>query len=169
MTITKGGPFMKSLDFLETVDTFAGLDDDQLTAVQGCCDIAEFKRGDEIFAAGETPKYFWIVREGQVNLSWDLPDGLAMPDTTITILSKGMPFGWSSLVPPYKYRLSAHCASRSCKVIMLKKECLTQLFEDDAELGYKVMSKVMIVAGDRFHQFQDEVARRKGHDIINRW
>ena len=46
---------------------------------------------------------------------------------------------------------------------------LTQLFEDDAELGDKVMSKVMIVGGQRFHQFQDEVARRRGHDIINRW
>jgi len=160
---------MKSLDFLEKVDTFSDLDDDQLTAVQGCCEVAEFKRGEQIFAIGETPEYFWIVREGQVNLSWDLPDGLALPDTTITTLSEGMPFGWSSLVPPYKYRLSAHCASRSCKVIMIKNGCLTQLFKDDAELGYKVMSKIMIVAGQRFHQFQDEVARRRGHDIINRW
>jgi hypothetical protein len=109
------------------------------------------------------------MREGQVTLSWDLDDGPAMPENTITTLSQGMPFGWSSLVPPYKYRLSAHCASRSCVVVRIKKDRLTQLFEDDAELGYKVMSKVMIVAGQRFHQFQDEVARRRGHDIINRW
>jgi hypothetical protein len=31
------------------------------------------------------------------------------------------------------------------------------------------MSKVMTVVGQRFHQLQDEVARRRGHDIINRW
>jgi hypothetical protein len=43
------------------------------------------------------------------------------------------------------------------------------LFEDDALLGYRVMSKVMVVVGQRFHQLQDEVARRRGYDIINRW
>ena len=160
---------MIGLEFLEKIDAFSDLDDNQLTAVQDCCEVAEFKRGEQIFAIGETPEYFWIVREGQVNLSWDLPDGLTMPDTTITTLSKGMPFGWSSLVPPYRYRLSANCATRSCKVIMIDKGCLTQLFEDDAQLGYKVMSKVMIVAGERFHQLQDEVARRRGQDIINQW
>ena len=160
---------MISLDFLEKVDAFSDLNDTQLTAVQDCCEIAEFKRGEQLFAAGETPKYFWIMREGQVTLSWDLEDGPGMPEHTITTLSAGMPFGWSSLVPPNKYRLSAHCASRNCEVIRIKKGCLTQLFEDDAELGYKVMSKVMVVAGQRFHQFQDEVAKRRGHDIINRW
>jgi hypothetical protein len=80
-----------------------------------------------------------------------------------------MPFGWSSLVPSHKYRLSAHSASRTCKTVRIPKGRLLQLFEDDAQLGYKIMSKVMIVAGKRFHQLQDEVARRRGHDIINRW
>ena len=50
---------MISLDFLENVEAFADLNDDQLTAIQGCCEIAEFKRGEEIFAAGEIPEFFW--------------------------------------------------------------------------------------------------------------
>ena len=160
---------MISLDFLENVEAFSDLDDDQLTAIQGCCEIAEFKRGEEIFAAGETPEYFWVVLEGQVNLTWDAPEGPHLPENTITTLSEGMPFGWSSLVPPYKYHLSAHCASRSCKTVRIPTGRLLQLFEDDAQLGYKVMSKVMSVAGQRFHQLQDEVAKHRGHDIINRW
>ena len=86
---------MISLDFLEKVDAFSDLDDSQLTAVQDCCEIAEFKRGEQIFATGETPEYFWIVREGQVALSWDLDDGPSMPENTITTLTEGMPFGWS--------------------------------------------------------------------------
>ena len=160
---------MISLDFLENVDAFSELDDDQLTAIQGCCEIAEFKRGEKIFAAGETPDFFWVVLEGKVNLTWDTPEGPTLPENTITTLSEEMPFGWSSLVPSDKYRLSAHSASRNCKTVRIPKSRLLQLFEDDAELGYKVMSKVMMVAGQRFHQLQDEVARRRGHDIINRW
>jgi CRP-like cAMP-binding protein len=160
---------MISLDFLENVDAFSELDDDQLTAVQSCCEIAEFKRGEEIFAAGDPSEYFWAVLEGQVNLTWDAPEGPTLPENTITTLSEGMPFGWSSLVPSNKYRLSAHSASRNCKTVRIPKGRLLKLFEEDAQLGYKVMSKVMIVAGKRFHQLQDEVARRRGHDIINRW
>ena len=160
---------MISLDFLENVDAFSELDDDQLTAVQGCCEITDFKRGEQIFAAGETPEYFWVVLEGKVNLIWDALEGPALPENTITTLTEGMPFGWSSLVPSDKYRLSARSASRNCKTVRIPKERLLRLFDDDAELGYKVMSKVMIVAGNRFHQLQDEVAKRRGHDIINRW
>lgn len=160
---------MVSLDFLEDVDAFSDLDDDQLAAIQDCCEVAKFKRGDAIFAAGEAPEYFWLVLEGQVNLVWDIPEGPALPENTISTLSEGMPFGWSSLVPPHKYRLSAHCTSRSCKTVRIPRNRLLQLFEDDAQLGYKVMSKVIIVVGQRFHQLQDEVARRRGHDIINRW
>lgn len=160
---------MVSLDFLEAVDAFSELDEDQLAAIQACCEVAKFKRGETIFTAGEVPDYFWLVLEGEVNLVWDAPEGPAMPEDTISTLSEGMPFGWSSLVPPYKYHLSAHCESRSCKTVRIPRERLLQLFEDDAQLGYKIMSKVMIVAGQRFHQLQDEVARRRGHDIINRW
>ncbi len=160
---------MVSLNFLEDVDAFSELDDDQLAAVQECCDVAKFKRGENIFAAGEVPEYFWLVLDGEINLVWDAPGGPAMPENTISTLSEGMPFGWSSLVPPNIYRLSAHCASRSCKTVRIPRDRLLQLFEDDAQLGYKVMSKVVIVVGQRFHQLQDEVARRRGHDIINRW
>jgi len=160
---------MLSLDFLENVEAFADLDDDQLTAIQDCCEVADYKRGEKIFAAGETSEYFWMVREGQINLTWDVPEGPTLPESTITTLTEGMPFGWSGMVPPYKYHLSAHCASRSCKVIRIQRDRLIRLFVDDAEMGYKFMSKVMIVAGRRFHQLQDEVAKRRGHDIINRW
>jgi CRP-like cAMP-binding protein len=160
---------MTSLDFLEKVDVFKEFDDTQLTAVQGCCEECEFQRGDKIFGAGEDPQYFWIVRKGQVNLIWDMPGGPAVPENILTTLSEGMPFGWSSLVPPHKYRLSALCASRTCTVIRVKKDSFVQLFADDAGIGYKVMSKVLAVVGTRFHQLQDEVAKRRGHDIINRW
>ena len=160
---------MVSLDFLEDIDAFADLDDEQLAAVQDSCEVVKFKRGEAIFVAGDVPEYFWLVLEGEVNLIWDAPEGPAMPEDTISTLTEKMPFGWSSLVPPNKYRLSAQCASRSCKVARIARDDLLQMFKDDPHLGYKVMSRVMTVVGQRFHQLQDEVARRRGNDIINRW
>jgi len=160
---------MVTLDFLENVELFKELDDNQLAEVQECCQMAEFSRGDKIFGTGEEPRYLWVVMEGEVALQWEVPGRSALPETTISRLSETMTFGWSSLVPPHKYRLSAYCTTRSCKVIKIERDALIQLFEQDAEIGYNVMIKLLSVVGSRFLNLQDEVARRRGSDIINQW
>ena len=160
---------MITLDFLENVEVFKELDDKQLAEVQKYCRETEFSRGDKIFSAGEAPGYLCVVMDGQVALQWELPGRSALPETTITTLSEKMTFGWSSLVPPYKYRLSAYCSTRTCKVMQVEKDGLISLFEQDAEIGYKVMIKLLSVVGSRFLNLQDEVAKRRGSDIMNQW
>ena len=160
---------MITLEFLENVQVFEDLNDDQLTRIQKHCQEAKFSRGDKIFNAGEKPQYLWVVIEGQVALQWSTPGRSALPESTISRLSESMTFGWSSLVPPYTYRLSAYCATRSCKVMQVDRDALIQLFENDAELGYKVMLKLLSVVGSRFLNLQDEVAKQRGSDIINQW
>ena len=160
---------MITLDFLENVKVFRELNDDQLTRIQQMCQEAKFSRGDKIFGTGEKPQYLWVVMEGQVALQWDTPGRSALPGSTITRLSELMTFGWSSLVPPYKYSLSAHCATRNCKVLQVDREGLINLFEQDAEIGYKVMLQLLSVLASRFLNLQDEVARQRGSDIINQW
>ena len=160
---------MINLDFLEKVEVFKDLNDDQLTVIQSYCQEVEFKRNDKIFSAGDDPLYLWVVEQGQVDLHWELPARSVFAEKAITTLSETSTFGWSSLVPPYKYRLSAHCASRTCKLIKLSRDDLINLFEQDAAIGYRVMSKLLSVVGARFLNLQDEVARQRGSDIINRW
>ena len=160
---------MIPLEFLESVQVFKELNDDQLTRIQKHCQAAEFSRGDKIFVAGEKPRYLWVVMEGQVALQWATPGRSASPESTISRLSESETFGWSSLVPPYTYRLSAYCATRTCKVMQVNREALIKLFENDAEIGYKVMLKLLSVVGSRFLNLQDEVARQRGSDIINQW
>ncbi len=159
---------MVSLDFLERMEMFKDLDDEQLKAIQVCCQEVEFKRGQQFFGAGEKPNYLWTVKEGQVDLQQE-SDASILENFTITSLSETMTFGWSSLVSPYKHTLSAYCTSRICKVVRVEKQCLIGLFEKDARIGYRVMSKLVPVVGKRFQQLQNEVANRRGHEIINQW
>ena len=160
---------MVTLDFLENVEVFQELNDNQLTEIQKCCQIVEFSRGDKIFGTGEEPQYLWVVMEGQVALQWEMPGRSALPEPTISRLSEAMTFGWSSLVPPYKYRLSAYCDTRACKVIKIERDALVDLFDQDAEIGYKVMNRLLSVVASRFLNLQEEVAKRRGSDIINQW
>ena len=160
---------MINLDFLEKVEVFRDLNDDQLSVIQSYCQVVEFKRNDKIFAAGDDPLYLWVVEQGQVDLHWELPGRSAFAEKAMTNLSETSTFGWSSLVPPHKYRLSAYCASRTCRLLKLARDDLINLFEQDASIGYRVMSELLSVVGTRFLNLQDEVARQRGSDIINRW
>jgi CRP-like cAMP-binding protein len=160
---------MIPLDFLEKVAVFKELDDNQLTTVQTLCQEVGFARGERIFETGETPKYLWVVLEGEVALQWELPGRSALPETTISILRPQKTFGWSSLVPPYKYRLSAYCGTRTCKLIKVEREGLTGLFETDPAIGYKAMTRLLAIVGARFLSLQDEIAKRRGSDIMNQW
>lgn len=160
---------MVSLDFLEGVEVFEGLDDDELTAVQGYCQVEEYRRGDKIFGVKDEPLYIYVVKEGEVALRHDWPGGSSSQDDTISTITEKMIFGWSSLVPPYKYRLSAHCVTRRCKVLKIDSKGLCRLFEKDSHLGYLVMSKIVSVVGSRFYQLREEIIKRRGQEIINRW
>lgn len=163
---------MINLDFLEKVDIFKDLDDDQLTAVAACCQETEYNRGDMIFAHGKIngPVYLWVVMEGEVNLRQDQPSGhQGLQDTTISNLTEAMTFGWSSLVPPYEYRLSAYCSSRNCRVLKFDKDCLNNLMDSDMRLGYLIMSKIVSIVGKRFHNLREGIIKGLGEDIMNRW
>ncbi|MFC1868034.1 cyclic nucleotide-binding domain-containing protein [Thermodesulfobacteriota bacterium] len=160
---------MISLDFLEKVEVFKGLDDDRLSAVLDCCQESEYHRGEKLFGVKEKPLYLWAVIEGEIELRQERPESTQLKEICIASLTETMTFGWSSLVPPFKYSLSAYCASRSCRVLTVEAKCLTRLFQEDSKLGYMLMSKIVSVVGTRFYQLREEIIKGIGQDIINHW
>jgi len=146
---------MTDLDFLRSVDVFKGLDDGKLAGILGHCREKEFRQNEKLFSEGEEASCMWIVSRGQVDLRFDLPDRPTSTKNTISSLFKFMTFGWSSLVAPNKYRLSAYCATRDCQVIQIVRENLLKIFEADSQIGYVVMSNLVKIIGERFNQLQD--------------
>jgi len=160
---------MISLDFLEKVEVFQDLDDRQLTAVKNCSREADFKRGDRLFGAGEKSPCLWVVLEGQVDLQEEPEEDSPPGKDALASLSEGLVFGWSSLVPPHEYRLSAYCTTRQCRVLKIDRQGLADQFERDPRMGYLVMTRLLSVIGSRFHLLQDQVIRRRGEEIMSRW
>lgn len=140
--------------FLKKVDIFKGLDDDQLKQIAEGCDEKEYQSGGRLFEEGENADSVWIVMEGQVDLRFDLPGRTTTEENTIFSITAGNSLGWSSFVPPFQYKLSAYCATRSCKILLIKKEFLTDLFEKDNTMGYRVISNLTGVASMHFHRLQ---------------
>ncbi len=145
---------MELLNFLKKIDIFKGLGEDQLNQIVTGCGETSFQSGDRLFAEGEDADRVWIVVEGHVDLRFDLPGRPSSEENTVFSISSGQALGWSSFVPPYKYKLSAYCASRSCKIIQISKEHLLNLFEKDFRMGYQVISNLTGVASTHFHSLQ---------------
>ena len=160
---------MANIDFLKEVDIFKNLKDDQFSTMQICWDEKHYQKRDKIFSEGEEAKHIWVVAEGQVGLRFDLPGHPTSEENTVSINSKGMCFGWSAFVPPNVYSLAAYCDSSTCKIIQLEKNCLIRLFEKEPATGYVIMSNIAQIIGNRFHQLQDEVVKRKGYEIMFQW
>ena len=165
---------MITLKELDSVSVFKELSDAHLEALKEFCIKEEFKKGDMLFKEGDSAEHLWIVTDGKVDLRFELPGNRpTSEETTISSLAaeddKKRTLGWSCFVPPYKMMLSAYCTTRSCSVIKIAKSDMLTLFEKDESMGYLIMSHLIKVLGFRFQQFQDELARQKGHDIMHSW
>lgn len=145
---------MAVLDFLKRVDIFKGLNDDQLNKILPGCQEVEYHGGHRLFAEGENSDRVWMITAGQVDLRFDLPGRSTTEENTIFSIKAGNTLGWSSFVPPYQYKLSAYCATRTCKILQIKKEFLLSLFEKDTRMGFLVISNLTGIASTHFHRLQ---------------
>lgn len=161
-------------DILKTLELFKELNTEQLNKIKDICYKAEFKQGDRLFKEGENAHQIWINYDGEIELRFELPGSRsASSDQAISII-KGSPEnaqlgGWSPFVPPYKYRLSAYCVSKSCKVLKVEKTDLFRIFETDHTIGYYFLSYLIKIVGSRFIALQDHLAKVMGEDLLNRW
>ena len=157
---------MINLNFLKEVEVFKDLDDSQLEAVKKCCQEKEYNSGEKIFGINEDPLYLYAVVKGEVELKQDIAK---KSSERIIAIGEKMIFGWSSLVSPYEYRLSAYAVSETCSVLKIDTKKLKELMDSDHRLGYLIMSKIVSVVGSRFYGLREEVIKIKGHDLINQW
>ncbi|MBW1722962.1 MAG: cyclic nucleotide-binding domain-containing protein [Deltaproteobacteria bacterium] len=146
---------MISLDFLKSVDLFKGLEEDQLIPLQQEGEEKQYLKGKKLFSEGDEATDLWILVDGQIDLCSELPGRVHPEIFTVSSVSPGEALGWSSFVPPYRYRLSAYCAKDICTVLRLGKDSLLRLFESDFRVGYRVMTNLAAVISKRFQQLQE--------------
>ena len=146
---------MTSLVFLQSVDILKGLSNDQLNAIGKLCREKSYMNEDVLFNEGQSAEHLFLISEGTVDLSFSLPGRILTPETTIVSVSRGRAFGWSSLMPPYRYRLNAHCTSETCKVLHLNRAPLRRLFDEDMKLGFQVTVNLATLLSTRFRSLKN--------------
>ncbi len=126
---------------------FEELDARYLQLMVGCASNVRFDAGEFIFKEGSDADQFYLIREGKVAV--DLPAGRHAP-VTIEALTAGDVLGWSWLVPPYRWRFNAH-AVEPTRAIAMDGKCLRKKAEEDHDLGYELLRRVVQITAGRLH------------------
>jgi CRP-like cAMP-binding protein len=123
---------------------FGGLDPRYLEFVVGCGLNVRFNAGELIFSEGREANRFYLIRAGKVALEVSIPGRGSL---TIQTLGEGDVLGWSWLVPPYNWRFDGR-ATETTLAIVLDGKCLRDKCEEDHELGYELLKRVVAVVGE---------------------
>ena len=124
---------------------FAGLGSSAVQLIAGCASNVHFAEGDHIFGEGEPASLFYAIRHGGVAL---VVHSRAKGPVVIDTLNEGEVFGWSWLVPPYRYFAEAQAVT-PVSATALDGACLRGKCEADPELGYQLLKRVTAVMYQR--------------------
>lgn len=159
---------MSDLVFLSSVEMCQGLTVEELARLTACCRLDTAQQDERIGLEGEMADDLFFLKEGQVELRFEMPGRETSQDMTISRVGPGAAFGWSALVPPHRYTLSTYCASPRCSFYRLGRDELTDLFERDPRIGYIMMRNLTRVIAKRFNALQEDLAKALGQDIMER-
>ena len=115
-----------------------------------------------IFREGSNAAHLYLVSEGQVALQKAVRVAHATRSrrTTVDICHPGDLLGWSGLVEPHKYTLSA-VAWGSCRLISVDAKMLRRALGLYPGIGYKVMCSLSQVMARRLRQTTDALTSER--------
>lgn len=139
---------------LKRAEAFQSLNETEIDAIAEFSTTHSFSVGQRLFKDGDTAKNLWVIAEGMIDLRFELPERETSEANTISSAGKNQIIGWSSLIPPYTYKLSAYCADSTCKVLKIDAKQLLEYLRKYPALGYRVLKGMIRVVGKRFQQLQ---------------
>ncbi len=142
---------------LKRAEVFLGLSDNDISKIAALpsCREETYQSGEVIFRSGDKAKSLHVLREGQVNLVMMIPSQSDQPATSVVVdkITTGGFFGWSALVGPHFYVMSAICEEPS-QVVSISGADLLSLFESDYHIGYKTFQSLAHIIGARLRDVE---------------
>ncbi len=129
---------------------FAGLSQAELDRVVELCTEREYQPQTMVFDEGEIARQVYLLERGRVALEMKVSSVVSLEGrrATVDIASEGDEFGWSALVEPYTYTLSAICLEQT-KAIVLDAAGLRALLEQNERIGYSVSKGLVRIVSSR--------------------
>ena len=142
---------------------FAGLTDEHLQLIGTFSHQSAVENGTSILLQGRPAKHLYIVQQGKVGLEMLVPSpigGTTRP-TVVPVLGQGEAFGWSVLVEPHIFSMSARALER-CELLTVEGEALVEAMRRYLALGNVLLLNLTKVMAQRLHQTRQALIYERG-------
>lgn len=144
---------MIAMRTLRECNAFRTLTDDERERILSLTVDKEYEAGAVIFRQGDHAEEFFVIHEGKVALQVQLP--MALPQmsgsVTVDLLTTGDVLGWSAVVEPHVYTLTAVCLQR-VKALAINGIRFRALLQDNYHIGYEVLNRLIRVVASRLDE-----------------
>jgi len=155
---------------LKRSEVFLGLEDEHLERIASLPSSCEktLQSGEILFQTGERADNLYVLKEGRVDLVAGVsPEAeLGKQKLVVDIVTMGGFLGWSALVAPHYYFLSAIAAAPSVVVCINGSE-LMALSDKDYYVGYRVFNGLARIIGSRLRDYEQVLLRGRRWPFVN--
>ena len=109
--------------------------------------------GTLLFRLGDPADRLFLTERGRIRLTLPMHVRGKEEDVLVEERSPGQTVGWSALIPPYHFTLSA-AASLDTEVIALPQKALREYMAAQPAVGCKIALNLAVVIGHRLQLFQ---------------
>ncbi|MDP2719265.1 MAG: cyclic nucleotide-binding domain-containing protein [Dehalococcoidia bacterium] len=161
---------MVSINFLKESEIFRGLSESQLQKIAAIAGEKSYPAGSILFKEGSQARNLYIVEEGKVALEMKINMGGNQPArlATVDALTKGEALGWSSLIDPHVFTLSALCMDAS-KLVTIDSPKLLEILKQDTAMGFEIMKSVAKLIASRLTRTRVMLISERGLSLLTEY
>jgi len=131
--------------FIKQAAVFSDLEDDEISRIAEICTEQHFKFGQTIFNEGDPGNRLFIIAEGEVRISRDVPGS---GEEALAVLKKGACFGEMAVFDRSERSTDA-IANTDSTLITIARNDFEMLLDFDRDLAYKVLWRMVRLLSDR--------------------
>ncbi|MCU0622444.1 MAG: cyclic nucleotide-binding domain-containing protein [Gemmatimonadaceae bacterium] len=140
-------------DALRKVAIFKDLDDGELERVAEVCRTAEFKSGEHIFKEGESGNRLYLILEGEVRISRDVPGS---GEEALAVLKAGALFGEMAVFDRSERSTDA-ISNGPSKALTISRSDFELLLDFNRDIAYKVLWACTRLLSSRLRSTNDSL------------
>ena len=110
--------------------------------------------GTAVFQLGEPADRLFLTERGRIRLTLPMQIRGREEDIFVEESSPGQTVGWSALIPPYQFTLTATAVLHEAEVIALPREALREYSAANPAAGCRIALNLAVVIGHRLQLFQ---------------
>ncbi len=146
-------------------DIFRGLSPNALRRLEQMGRSRTLATGDYLFLLGDSADCLYMVQSGTIELCLPITVDGAVNDVPVETATEGKALGWSALVKPYRFTLSAR-AAEPATVIGFPRSELQDLFDSSPDTGKRFHANLSELVGVRLLTFQTLWMRELQHAVL---